>query len=99
MTETKKDEPNDDIFEETWSALTPGDLGLKVGYLEDGGAVTFREIVGWVVFNSRSVKGTGVVRRGFGAIVIADNGFPAAAGNMPGYLGTFHKGMTPPEAW
>ena len=87
-------------FVEQWSAITPGDLGLKAGYSPavEGGAVTFRPIIGWVsVTRHDRVDGTTVNQ--FLAVVISDLAAPAPATRLPRFLGVFPLPMSPEEAW
>jgi len=85
---------------EQWSALTPGDLGLKAGFYPavEGGPVTFRPIVGWVSV-TRHDRAAMTTTNLLIAVVVADVAVLMPATMLEGYLGTFPKQMTPAEAW
>lgn len=81
---------------EEWSAISPGDLGLKAAYWvnEPGGDFLFRPIVGWVTFTRRNLLvPTDPAQRDFQPVVIADNYWPALAITVPKAIGVFPNDM------
>jgi hypothetical protein len=90
------------IYNEVWSAISQGDLGLKAGYWKDepGGEVVFRPIVGWVTwFGSNMGAPTEPTKRGFVAVVIAGTCFPTIAQHAyPKYVGVFPAEMSSDDA-
>ncbi len=81
-----------------WSAISPGDLGLKAGFWtrkkED--PLTFREIVGWVSIATRVVPNPAV--NGFYAVILSNSMHPSLAMALEGYCGVFLKNMAAPDA-
>jgi hypothetical protein len=91
---------NDTEHAEIWSAISPGDLGLKMGFGKEG-KVTFRKIIGWVTISSIQTapvpeKST---RSNFHAVVLSDLNFPVLANFLPDALGVFPKAMSAKDAW
>jgi hypothetical protein len=88
------------VLHEMWSAISPGDLGLKAGYWtgKEGDALTFRDIVGWATVVSREVPSDEPPKNDFFAVVLADNMFPVVATIVPHYCGVFLKAMAESEA-
>ncbi len=89
------------IFHELWSAISPGDLGLKVGYWtwKDSDPMIFRPIVGWVTAMIRTPPFTdgNPPKNGFYPVVLSKM-FPVLGGLLPNYCAAFLKEMTEDEA-
>jgi len=87
------DEPTR-IYIEEWSAISPGDLGLKAVFqASEGMEVTFRQIVGWVTYNGRD-PGLSLAKSGFLPVVVGDHTYPIAAHLVSGYIGTLPNDIT-----
>ena len=98
----KKAEPPP-IFHEWWSAISPGDLGLKAGYWtgNDSDPMTFLPIVGWVTVLMRKlpfIDDKNLPQNGFYPVVISDLMFPELANLLPNYCAIFLKDMTDDQA-
>jgi hypothetical protein len=100
-------EEKKDQAQEVWSAISPGDLGLKAGYWteKDSDPLTFKPIVGWITVLSREPPFTdsNPPKNGFYPVVLADPLFsglmwPIVASNLPSYCGVFPKKMTERKA-
>lgn len=85
---------------ELWSAIVPGDLGLKAGYYPEGRgeSVSFKPLLGWITVTARGVD-SGNVRNQFIGVVMGPLSVPVPATIVPGYLGVFPNSMAPHEAW
>lgn len=85
---------------EMWSAISPGDLGLKAGFWtgKEKDPLDFKSIVGWVSVVSRTAPSDTPPQNGFHPVVLADNMYPVGAPLLPRYCGVFLKEMTESEA-
>jgi len=85
---------------EWWSAISPGDLGLKVGYWagKDADPLIFKPIVGWVTVLSRKMPSEDPPNNIFCPIVLSDRMFPALPTAVPNYCGVFLKDMSEEDA-
>jgi hypothetical protein len=80
------------------SAITPGDFGLKAGFMDQGksGKISFRSIVGWVsVTNYRESE-----RLPFCGVVVADDDTLslAAKPQYPDFVGYFKNDLSVDDA-
>lgn len=83
---------------QTWSAITPGDLGFKAGFWVDDSKteIEFRDVIGWVTVTMREENG---VTNGFHPVVLNPSvQFPALAPLLPLYVGGFLKHTTAAQA-
>jgi hypothetical protein len=80
-----------------WSAISPGDLGLRAAYWNGkaGDPVTFRAIVGWISFNAKEASSPkdAPSENGFAPVVIDDRWFPRLAGQISNHVGVVPKDM------
>jgi hypothetical protein len=78
------------------SAITPGDFGLKAGFWDQKGKISFRSIVGWVsVVNYRDSE-----RLPFCGVVVADDDTLslAAKHHYPDFVGYFKNELSVDDA-
>src|SRR5262249_17364295 len=94
------DEVRKPQFQMAFSAICPDDLGLKAGFWKQGAGseVEFRDIVGWITVQSRTVPSNEPVANGFYAVVLGPLMYPVGACELAGYCGVFLKGMAEPDA-
>jgi len=89
-------------YHEWWSAISPGDLGLKAGEWtgKDSDPMTFRPIVAWVTVMMRKLPFTDAnpPDNRFLPVALSDTMFPVLAGLIPTHCGVFLKNMTEAEA-
>jgi len=85
-------------FVEQWSAISPGDLGLKAAFWTgpDRKALMFRPIVGWVTFTFREVGAPSDVgpSNNFAPVVISDFWLPTLASFLPDCAAIVPKDLT-----
>jgi hypothetical protein len=88
------------VVVETWSAIVPGDFGLKAGYYPEaeGDSVLFRPLLGWITVTARGLE-SGTQRNDFIGVVMSPLSAPVPATLLRGYLGVFPITMAPHEAW
>jgi hypothetical protein len=84
-------------FIEQWSAIAPGDLGLKAAIWTDPEkkGVTFRPIVGWITYTYRELNAPPdvVPRNNFAPVVIGDDWVPTLLSFVPDYAGIVPKDL------
>ena len=81
------------IFHETWSAISPGDLGLRAVYRGDDGKLVYRQNLGWVSISCTNVMSTENSFSGFYPVVLSDLMIPVLASLIPGYQAIVLKDM------
>jgi hypothetical protein len=85
-------------FHESWSTISPGDLGLKAGFWtgEDSDPMTFTPIIGWITVTLR--KADEPPFNTFAAVVLSEQMFPVLALTLPNHRGVFLKDMPADQA-
>ncbi len=86
-----------DGFATTWSALSPGDLGLKAGVCNKAGELTFCPILGWVTVTKRKI-GTEEAISQLHPVLLNEVGYPTLAMFVRGCVGVFPKDMSDEQA-
>jgi len=89
------------VIPELFSAITPGDFGLKAGYWtgEDSDPMTFRPVLGWVTVTSLPpYTEANPPKNLFWPLVLSDRMYPVLAIAVPNCRGVFLKDMPEDQA-
>jgi hypothetical protein len=92
--------PNQKPIHELWSAISPTDLGLKVGYWtgKQDDPLVFKPILGWISVVANEMPSSGPPKNDFYPVVLSDNMYPTVATVLQSYCGVFLNRMSEAEA-